>query len=101
VNRGKDNPSCFLSDLAGPAEFRIGQPRKCVRPQLSNGVTVLQIFLLPCFVIFASVADTLAHDLYPFVRRKVAAADTQSTIRPLTSPTAGTGSRAAKFVRSA
>lgn len=48
-----------------------------------------------------SVADTLAHDLYPFARRKVAAADTQSTIRPLTSPAAGIGSRAAKFLRSA
>jgi serine/threonine protein kinase len=48
-----------------------------------------------------SAADTLAHDLYPFARRKVAAADTQSTIRPLTSPATGIGSRAAKFLRSA
>jgi serine/threonine protein kinase len=48
-----------------------------------------------------SVADTLAHDLYPFARRKVAAADSHSTVRPLTSPAAGIGSRAAKFLRSA
>jgi serine/threonine-protein kinase len=48
-----------------------------------------------------SVSDTLAHDLYPFARRKVTAADSHSTVRPLTSPAAGIGSRAAKFLRSA
>lgn len=53
-----------------------------------------------------ATADALANDLYPFARRKAAGANNSATMQPLTSrplpsPSAGIGARAAKLLRSA